>query len=158
MIPYVVPFGAFIVLVVVRQLRESSRRYSLADAAAWSLAAMLFLTGGAHFVGLREDLIRMVPPIFPRPDLLVTITGVLELIGAVGLIVHRTRSLAGVGLALLFIAMLPANIHASRHGLTLGGKPVTPLVVRIPEQLIYIAMALSPACSEWRKSRISGTG
>ena len=110
MIPYVIPFGAFIVLVVIRQLCERSRRYSLADAAAWSLAAMLLMTGGAHFIGLREDLIRMVPPLFPRPDLLVTFTGMLELIGAVGLIFHRTRSLAGIGLALLFIAMTEPTV------------------------------------------------
>ncbi|MEP6918532.1 MAG: hypothetical protein ABJC89_23020, partial [Acidobacteriota bacterium] len=82
-----------------------------------SLASLLVLTGGAHFGSLRPDLIRMVPPAFPRPDLLVTVTGVLERVGAAGLIVPRTRNLARVALALLFVALLPANIPAARAGL-----------------------------------------
>ena len=109
---------------------------------------MLLLTGGAHFVGpLREDMIRMVPPLFPRPDLMVTVTGVLELLGAVGLLLTRTRSLAGIALALLFVALLPANIYAAQVGLTFGGKPATPLLIRVPEQLLYIALALAPVWS-----------
>jgi uncharacterized membrane protein len=144
-IPYVFPLGFFVFLVAVRRVPSLSRRYTVADAAAWSLSALLVLTGSAHFVGLRDDLIRMVPPLFPRPDLLVTLTGIFELAGAVGLMIARTRTAAGVALALFFVALLPANIYAAQAGLTLGGKPVTPLVLRIPEQFMYIAFALVPA-------------
>ena len=46
------------------------------------LALMFVLTGVAHFaVRRRAGLIAMVPPRLPRPDLLVTVTGVLELVG-----------------------------------------------------------------------------
>ena len=145
MIPYVFPFGVFIILIVLRRAPAIASRYTVSDAAAWSLVPLLVLTGGAHFVGLREDLIRMVPPFFPRPDLWVTVTGVLELAGAAGLMIRRFRFAAGVALALLFVALLPANIHAARHGFTLGGKPVTPLVWRIPQQMVYIALALGAA-------------
>jgi uncharacterized membrane protein len=112
---------------------------------------MLLLTGGAHFVGLRDDLIRMVPPAFPRPDVIVTVTGVLELLGAAGLGWKRTRIAAGVALAVLFIAMLPANLYAAQQGLTLGGKPVTPIGRRIVEQIFYIALALGPLVAARRK-------
>ena len=53
------------------------------------LAAMFVLTGVTHFVGLRQDLINMVPPALPAPGLLVTVTGVLELAGAAGLLWRR---------------------------------------------------------------------
>jgi uncharacterized membrane protein len=145
MIPYIFPIGVFVILVLLRRAPAVAGRYTLSDAAAWSLVPLLVLTGGAHFVGLREDLIRMVPPFFPRPDIWVTFTGVLELAGAAGLMIRRFRFAAGVALALLFVALLPANIHAARHGLTLGGNPVTPLVWRVPQQMVYIALALGAA-------------
>lgn len=152
MIPYVVPLGVLLALAVARLAPAVARRYALVDAAAWSLSAMLVMTGIAHFVGLRDDMIRMVPPVFPRPDLIVTMTGVLELTGAVALIPKRTRAATGVALALLFVAMLPANIYAARAGLTFGGEPATPLVVRVPEQLIYITLALAPIVSAKRSA------
>jgi uncharacterized membrane protein len=147
MIPYVAPIGIFVLLVVLHRLKRCAGRYSLSDAAAWSLAVMLLFTGGAHFSSLRAEMIAMVPPIFPRPDLLVTLTGVLELLGALGLLLRGTRVVTGVCLAILFVALLPANIYAARQGLTLGGKPVTPLALRIPEQFLYIALAVAPGWS-----------
>ena len=63
------------------------------------LAVMFALTAVAHFAGPRRaDLIAMVPPRLPRPDLLVTVTGVLELVGAVGLLVPATARVAAAGL------------------------------------------------------------
>ncbi|MEG6589313.1 hypothetical protein [Paenibacillus barengoltzii] len=49
-------------------------------------AAMFVLTGTVHFVGMREELISMVPPVLPYPGFIVTLTGVLELAGALGLL------------------------------------------------------------------------
>ena len=55
-------------------------------AIAVGLAAMFVLTGVAHFVPpLRGSLIAIVPPQLPGPGLLVSITGVLEFLGAAGL-------------------------------------------------------------------------
>jgi uncharacterized membrane protein len=108
------------------------------------LALMFLLTGLAHFgLGRRADLIAMVPPRLPRPDLLVTVTGVLELAGALGLLLPATYRLAAAGLALLLLAMFPANVYAARHGGTLAGKPVTPLPRRTAEQILYLAAALA---------------
>ena len=51
-------------------------------AIAVGLAAMFVMTGVAHFVNpLRADMIAIVPPRLPAPALLVTVTGVLELLG-----------------------------------------------------------------------------
>jgi hypothetical protein len=46
-----------------------------------ALALMLLFTASAHWGRGRPDLIRMVPPTFPRPDLLVTVTGIFEISG-----------------------------------------------------------------------------
>jgi uncharacterized membrane protein len=104
------------------------------------LAAMLLFTSAAHFNSLRHDLARMIPPGVPSPMGLVYFTGLCEIVGAVGLLVPRTRRAAAWALIVFFLAILPANIHAARAGLTLAGNPVTPLVVRIPVQILFIAL------------------
>lgn len=106
------------------------------------LALMLVLTGTQHFrPGWRQDMIAMVPPALPRPDLLVTLTGVLELAGAVALLIPPLAPYAAAGLALLMLAMFPANVSAARRGLSLGGRPVTPLPLRTAMQVVFVAAA-----------------
>jgi uncharacterized membrane protein len=84
-------------------------------AIAVGLAAMFLLTGFAHFApAMRRDLIAIVPPRLPAPGYLVTITGLLELLGAVGLLLPMTRVAAAVCLLVLMLAMFPANVYASR--------------------------------------------
>jgi uncharacterized membrane protein len=119
------------------------------SSAAHALAVMLVFTGAAHFVPdsvtvmpSHDDLTAMVPPFVPAPDLMVYATGVLELAGAAGLVLRATRRLAGRCLALLFVCLIPANIHAAAAGIPLNGDPATPLWFRIPEQAVYIAVAL----------------
>ena len=54
---------------------------------------MFTMTGVAHFTpGMRRDMIAIVPPRLPAPGLLVTITGVLELLGAAGLLYRPPAS------------------------------------------------------------------
>jgi uncharacterized membrane protein len=84
----------------------------------------------------------MVPPALPYPALLVTVTGVLELLGAAGLLHRRTANRAAAGLAILLVAMFPANVYAAMSGLTLGGEPPTALLPRAAMQLLYLAAAL----------------
>src|ERR1700756_4035572 len=68
-----------------------------AAAFAIGLAAMFVLTGFPHFAPqLRRDLIAIVPPRLPAPGYLVTLTGLLELLGAVGLLVPETRVAAAI--------------------------------------------------------------
>lgn len=117
---------------------QSSQRFAV--------SAMFLLTASAHFTRTREDLVRMVPPRFQRPELLVTLTGILELAGAVGLVIPATAQLASIGLLLLLLVMFPANVHAARAGLTLRGKPVLPLPIRTGLQLFF---AVAVAAAGW---------
>jgi uncharacterized membrane protein len=101
------------------------------------LAAMFVLTGVSHFVGMREELISMVPPALPEPALLVTVTGVLELAGAVGLMLRPTVLWAAGGLSVLLIAMFPANVYAALEGLAM------PLLPRTLLQLVFLGATLA---------------
>jgi hypothetical protein len=58
-----------------------------------ALAVMFLLTGMAHFGTRRASFIEMVPPRLPSRDLLVTVTGVLELAGAWGQLLAPTYRL-----------------------------------------------------------------
>ncbi len=107
-----------------------------------AVAIMFLLTASAHWGRRREDLIRMVPTSFPRPDILVSVTGWLEILGAIGIVLPQTSLYASLGLAIMLIAMFPANIKAAREGLTIDGKPTPKIVVRTILQLIFLAAVL----------------
>jgi uncharacterized membrane protein len=103
------------------------------------LALMFAFTAVSHFTPMKRDLIAMVPPGLPRPDLLVLFTGIAELTGAVGLLVPATRFYAALGLVVLLVVMLPANVSAARRGVLLRGRTATSLWLRVPMQALFIA-------------------
>jgi uncharacterized membrane protein len=108
-----------------------------------ALCVMFLFTASAHWGKRRPDLIAMVPPFFPRPDVMVTITGLLELLGAIGLLFPPIAPAAATGLALMLIAIFPANIRAAREHLTIGGRPATPLALRALLQIAFIAALIA---------------
>ncbi|MBF6225123.1 DoxX family membrane protein [Nocardia abscessus] len=118
---------------------------------AYALGVMLIMTGTTHFLPeafagspapTHADFLPMVPPFVPFPGPMIYLTGVLELLGAAGLFLARTRRPAGLGLAALFVVMLPANIYVAVSDVPFNGAPATPLWARIPEQALYIGVAL----------------
>ncbi|WP_336081213.1 DoxX family protein [Nocardia sp. SSK8] len=101
------------------------------------LAAMFALTASAHFVQPRRDaLIAMVPPRLPNAPALVTLTGALELAGALGLLIPATAPLAAACLFVLLLAMFPANIRAAHADL---GITTMPLPARTLLQALFLA-------------------
>ncbi|MEK5391371.1 DoxX family protein [Margalitia sp. FSL K6-0131] len=107
-----------------------------------AIAVLLLLTASAHWGKRRPDLIRMVPPAFPRPDWIVTATGLLEIAGAVGILFPATSKAASLGLAALLLAMFPANLRAAREKLTIGGRPVPKLIPRTVLQIVFLTAVL----------------
>jgi uncharacterized membrane protein len=105
------------------------------------LSLMLVFTGISHFTSMREDFVRMMPASIPWPRAMVYFTGVCEIVGAVGLLLSEFRVAASYALVAFFLAVLPANIHAARTGVTLRGKPATNLWLRVPMQILFIAIA-----------------
>lgn len=142
---FVVPTLVFRLLGLVGVRRFADWRV----AAAHGLAFLFTMTGLAHFMPdsvtvmpSHNDLVAMVPSAIPFPAFAVYATGVLELAGAAGLLFAGTRRWAGLGLAVLLVVMVPANIYAALENIPLNGEPPTPLWFRIPEQIVYFAIAL----------------
>lgn len=106
-------------------------------AVAVGLAAMFTLTGIAHFVPkMRAAMIAIVPPRIPAPGFLVALTGVLELLGAIGVLIPSTRAVAAGCLGVLLVVMFPANVYAASQ----RSNPLsTPLGWRTAEQLLFLA-------------------
>ena len=140
MVPLVVLVGATLVARTVGALGWPALD-DWGAAIRAGLAAMLALTASAHFGSRRADLIRMVPPTLPRPDVLVTATGLAELAVALGLLVPATAQAAAAVLIVLLAVMFPANVHAARAGVGIGGRPPTPLLPRALMQVSFAAAA-----------------
>ena len=104
-----------------------------------------FALGGVAHFALTELEMRIVPPYIPWPRAVVLFTGVLELLGAAGLLLERTRRWAGIGLFLLTIAVTPANIYMlqASHAFDV---PYWLLVLRLPVQVVLLALI---AWSTW---------
>jgi len=144
----------FLVLLTITLLTRAIGAVGVTALENWilclrtGLAAMFLLTASAHWGKRRQDLIAMVPPAFPRPDLIITITGFLEMFGAIGLLVPATASVAAGCLAVLLVAMFPANVRAARENLTLDGKAATPLLLRTVLQIIFVGSLIAAGFSD----------
>ena len=105
-----------------------------------ALAIMFLFAGLNHFSALKHDFAAMIPAPLPNGLWVIYLAGLFEVAGAVGLLIPRTRRLAGICLVLLLVAMFPANVNAVLNGIPLGGNAPTPLWVRAPKQLLYVGM------------------
>jgi uncharacterized membrane protein len=105
------------------------------------LVFLWFLFGGVAHFSLTEVEMRIVPPAIPWPRAAVLISGVFELLGAVGILIPATRRPAGIGLFLLTIAVTPANIYMLQHA-ELFNVPRWALIVRLPFQAVLLALIL----------------
>jgi uncharacterized membrane protein len=139
----VIPFVVLVVLFALLSLLAHFVALGWWTALRLALSGMFLLTASAHWGTRRADMIRMVPPGFPRPALLVTATGILEILGAVGLMVPRVAPYAALGLFLLLLAVFPANVHAARERLTIGGRPVEGLLPRTALQIVFLGATLA---------------
>lgn len=109
----------------------------------WAFAGLFVVSGILHFA-TPKPYIRIVPPMLPTPDLLVLVSGAAEILGGIGLLLPRLRRPAGYGLAVLLIAVFPANIymavaHVPPDGI-LGNRWLQWL--RLPVQIPLIWLAL----------------
>lgn len=152
MAPLLVLAVSFALLLVLGRLGVRHLA-SWVTCSRYALAAMFLLTASAHWGSRRAELVAMVPPALPYPELLVTATGVLEIAGAAALLVPRLAPWAAIGLTILLVAMFPANVHAARAGLTLGGSPVTPLVPRTLLQIVFVAATVAVAINARGRNR-----
>lgn len=111
------------------------------------LAVAMITVGVLHFV--RPDAFaKIVPKALPAPYALVYASGVFEILGGAGLLLERTRPLAGIGLIALYVAVFPANINMAVNDIQPDGVviPAALLWLRLPFQVLFIWWA-------WKVSR-----
>lgn len=137
----IVLFGSWLLLRGVGALGVSALA-TWRGSASYALAAMFIFTGIAHFNKMKHDLAAMVPRAIPAPLTVIYITGVLEFLGALGLLLPQFRMYAAWGLVALLVAMFPANVKAAREHLKLRGREATPLWLRSPMQLLFVGLLL----------------
>ena len=110
------------------------------DKGALAFACAFVISGSMHFTS-PERFLAMIPPQLPEPLLLVYVSGVFEILGALGLAYRPTRRLAGIGVILLLLAIFPANVYVAMAGKSVEGLPQGAWYywARLPFQFVYIA-------------------
>lgn len=100
--------------------------------------ALFFLIGGiAHFVVI-DFFMMAVPDYLGYHKELVIISGVFEILGAIGILFPPTRLLAGYGLIALIVAVYPANINMALHPEEYKNISELFLYIRLPFQLLFV--------------------
>lgn len=130
----------FTALVAIKLLKGI---YAYALAARIAMAGMLFFTAVGHFV-FTEGMALMLPAFIPHKQVIVLLSGVIEITAAIGLLVPGLRAITGWLLIIFFILILPANIYAAMHRVdfqtpSLEGPGPDYLWFRVPLQFFFIA-------------------
>ena len=117
--------------------------------------AALYLTAAWFHLAAPAPFVRIVPPLVPQPELVVWLTGLAELLGALALAQPWSaplRRAAGAALALYALCVWPANVN---HMMTDMARPDHGwgLVYHVPRMLaqpllIWLALWVS-GMIEW---------
>jgi uncharacterized membrane protein len=118
------------------------RLSSWGEAGLVGVVVMFLFTGATHFTGMKHDYAAMLPSPVSENLGIIYLTGALQIAGALGLLIPRTRRLAGIGLALLLVAMFPGNVYAALNDIEFRGDAPTPLWLRTPIQVLFIGTVL----------------
>lgn len=108
----------------------------------WILALFFLAAGTAHFTAT-EAFAAIVPPPLPFKREIVWLTGAMELVFALGLLIPKTRRLTGWLLSAFLLAVLPANIYMALAHIPMGAldSPAA-LWGRVALQFPLIALVL----------------
>ena len=137
--------------LVTLQAAWHNRRIGNGQIVGLAIVFVWFFVGGImHFVATELEA-SIVPPYIPWPVEAVLISGVFELLGAVGILVPATRRAAGVGLVLLTLAVTPAHIYMLQRP-ELFDVPLWALWLRLP---IQVALLWLIWWSTWRSLHIN---
>jgi uncharacterized membrane protein len=96
--------------------------------------ALFFVGSGVNHFVIPDTYKQIVPPSLGDAALLVQVSGVAEIAGGVGVLVPRTRRLAGWGLIALLAAVFPANLYMARNPAKFKKIPAWALYARLPLQ------------------------
>ncbi len=106
------------------------------------LAIGMIVVGALHFTS-SGGFEKIVPDYLPYHLALVYISGFLEILGGVGLLIPRMSRSAAWLLVILYIAVFPANLYQAVNNIPVAGLPHDPPLVwlRLPFQAVLVAWA-----------------
>jgi len=106
----------------------------------YTMSIFYVLAGANHFRS--TDLyLAIMPPFLPYHLELVYLSGAIEIILGLLLLVVKARKWAAWGIILLLIAIFPANIYHLTSGGGDLGTPIWVLWTRLPFQILFIGWA-----------------
>lgn len=100
------------------------------------LCTVLFIFVGILHFAKTPVFLRIMPPQLPFPLELVYISGLVEILGGLGLLYKRTRALSAMLLIALLVAVFPANVHMAMNPEKFPEIPTWLLFVRLPFQAV----------------------
>lgn len=111
----------------------------LSVAGAMGMGLVFLFTASGHFAQT-EAMVQMLPPSIPGRTIVVWVTGVLEIVIALGLFLPRTRRLAAWTAIAVLALFFPANVYAAFTHAPMGGHAWGPayLLVRFPLQIALV--------------------
>lgn len=106
------------------------------------LAVCMVVAGILHFAK-PIPFVKIVPDLLPYPLALVWISGAIEILCGIGLLIPPIAQTTAWVLIALFIAVFPANINMAVNNISLEGIPNSPWLqaIRLPFQGVLIAWA-----------------
>jgi len=108
--------------------------------AGLALVFAFFMFGGIGHFTMTEFFVNIMPPYLPLHTEIVYLTGVMEILGALALLVPAYRALAGVYLIALTVAVTPANIHMWMNPELFPEVSPAFLSIRLVLQVVLIAI------------------
>ncbi len=105
------------------------------------LAIILLVAGVIHLIKPQAFMVAM-PPYIPFHHATIILTGILEIIFAIGLVFERTRNLSATLTALYFLAIIPAHLHIAINLIPMFGV-TSPMILwgRVLFQFVFIRWA-----------------
>ena len=115
------------------------------------LAVFMVAAGILHFLK-PVPFIRIVPEFLPYPAGLVYLSGAIEVLLGIGLLIPPLIQSAAWGLVMLFIAVYPANLNMAFNHIDINGIPDTWWfhAFRLPFQFVLIAWAYWYTRPHWQ--------
>lgn len=138
--PLIVLLAAFGLSVITVKIINGIYEFALAGRIA--LSAMLVFSAVGHFA-FTKGMSLMVPAFIPFKTGIVYLTGFIEIVFAIGVLIPAYRIFAAWSLIVFLVLVLPANIYAAIKRVdyqkaTFNGSGTNYLWFRIPLQILFI--------------------
>jgi uncharacterized membrane protein len=140
---YAIPLSLLVatILAFFALARGNYASFGIPQTVLRVLVALPLVVSGVFLHFFRAQLTAsIIPPVFPAHVFLAILTGVLEIAGAIGLFVPRLRRAAAFWIAVMMVAIVPANIYSA--GQLVDGFQFPGVPVRTAMQIVYIVLVL----------------